>query len=133
MSFMHYCKYIVCKKGQRNQKTACDHKTQAEVMKEKYLRSKNQHCVRFSDEIYFRYSPKDKLCIIYKLGEQYCFDCIQEDKKPNRKDKNRYYCWITVGYNFKLDINFYKMLENTNKKISQKVYINQIFQPIMKP
>lgn len=81
----------------------CNYKVKAEVMKQKYLRLKDQHCMNFNNKIYFRYNPKDKLCIICKLDEQYCFDCIQKDKKLNKKDKNRYHCWVTVGYNFKSD------------------------------
>lgn len=38
-----------------------------------------------------------------------------------------------VDYDFKLDIYFYEMLGNTNRKMSQKVYIDLIFQPIVKP
>lgn len=60
---------------------ACDRKAQAEVMKEGYVRSKDWHCVRFSDEVHFRYGPQSKLRIIRKLGEQYCPDCIQEEKE----------------------------------------------------
>ena len=37
-----------------------------------------------------------------------------------------------VGHNFKSDIYFYELPENTNRKISQKVYNNKIFQPIVK-
>ena len=37
-----------------------------------------------------------------------------------------------IGYNFKSDIYFYKMLGNTNGKMSQKVYINQILELIVK-
>ena len=133
MGFMHYRKCIACKKGWVNKKTARNCKSWTEVMKERYPRSENLHCVRFSDEVHFGYGLQSKLRIICKPGEQYCPDCIQEDKKPNKKDKNRYYCWAAVGYNFKLDINLYEVPGNTNGKISQKVYIDQIFQPIVKP
>ena len=53
-------------------------------MKERYPRSEDWYCVRFSDEIHFGYGPQGKLCIICKLDEQYCPDCIQEDKEPNK-------------------------------------------------
>ena len=93
-------------------------------MKEGYVRSKDWHCVRFSDEVHFRYGPQSKLRIIRKLGEQYCPDCIQEDKEPNEKDKKRHHCWTALSYNFKSDIYFYEVSGNTNRKMSQKVYID---------
>lgn len=37
-----------------------------------------------------------------------------------------------IGYNFKSDIYFYKILRNMNGKINYKVYINQIFYLIIK-
>lgn len=101
-------------------------------MKERYLSLEDWYYVKFSEEVYFRYGLQDKLHIICKLGKQYYLDCIQEDKKSDKKDKKHYYTWATVGYNFKLEIYFYEMSGNTNRKISQKVYIDQIFQPIIK-
>lgn len=56
-------------------------------MKERYPRPKDWYRVRFSDEVNFGYDPQGKLRIIRKPGEQYCPDCIQEDKEPNEKDK----------------------------------------------
>lgn len=88
--------------------------------------------MRFSDKVHFGYGLQGKLCIIYKLGKQYCPDYIQENKKLNKKNKKCYHYWAIMGYNFKLDINFYKISRNSNRKISQKVYINQIFQLIVK-
>lgn len=101
-------------------------------MTKEYPRLKNQYYIRFSDKVYFKYSLQGKLHIICKLGEQYYLDCIQENKKPNKKNKKRYHCWATLGNNFKSDIYFYKVPKNTNEKISQKIYINQIFLPIIK-
>lgn len=39
---------------------------------------------------------------------------------------------MTVKYNFKFDINFYKVVINTNGKINKKIYIDKIFKPIIK-
>lgn len=40
---------------------------------------------------------------IRKPGEQYCPDCIQEDKEPEKKDKKPYHCWAAEEHNFKSD------------------------------
>ena len=133
MGSMHYRKCIACKKGWVNERTARDRKAWAEVMKERYPRPEDWHRVRFSDEVHFGYGPQGKLRIIRKPGERYCPDCIQEDKEPNEKDKKRHHCWAAVGYNFKSDIYFYEVPGNTNGKMSQKVYIDQILEPIVKP
>ena len=89
--------------------------------------------MKFSDEVHFGYGPQDKLNIIRKPGEQYCPDFIQEKKEPEEKDKKRHHFLAMVGHNFKSDIHFYEVLGNTNRKMSQRVYIDQIFQPVVKP
>ena len=133
IGFIYYRKCIAYKKGWVNERTTRNHKAQAEVMKERYPRPKDWHCMRFSDEVHFGYGPQGKLRIIRKTGEQYCPNCIQEDKEPNEKDKKCHHCWALMGYNFKSDIYFYKVPGNTNGKMSQKVYIDQILEPIVKP
>ena len=50
-------KCIAYKKGWVNEKTARDCKAQTKVIKEKYTRSEDQHCIRFSDEVHFGYGP----------------------------------------------------------------------------
>lgn len=79
------------------------------------------------------YGPQGKLCIIRKLGERCCPDCIQEEKEPEEKDNKRHHCWAAVGHGFKSDIYFYEVPGNTNGKMSQRVSIDQILQPVVKP
>ncbi len=38
-----------------------------------------------------------------------------------------------MGYDFKLDLTFYKVPRNTNGKMSLQVFINQILEPVVKP
>ena len=38
-----------------------------------------------------------------------------------------------MGYDFQSDIHFYEVPGNANGKMSQRVYIDQILQPIVKP
>ena len=102
-------------------------------MKERYPRLEDWHRVKFNDEVYYGYGPQSKLRIIRKLGERYCPDCIQKDKEPNKKDKKRHHCWDVIDYNFKSEIYFYEVPGNTNGKMSQKVYIDQILESIVKP
>ena len=63
---------------------------------------------------------------------RYCQDCIQEEAQPVEKDKKRFHCWVAIGYNFKSEIYFYNVPDNTNGKMSQQVYIDCILDPIIK-
>lgn len=63
----------------------------------------------------------------------YCQDCIQEADVPEEKDQKRHHCWAAVGHDFKSDIHFYQVPGNTNGKMSQKAYIEQILEPVVKP
>lgn len=74
--------------------------------------------VRWSDEIYFGFSPEGKLRIIRYPGERFCWDYIQERGKPlEEKDKKRLYAWATVGWNFKTSLIWYIIPLNQNGKI----------------
>lgn len=89
--------------------------------------------MRSGDEIHLWYNPKSKLRIISKSKEQYCFDSIKEDKKPNKNDNKRHHIWASLSYDFKFDICFDEVPRNTNNKMSQRAYIDQILQSILKP
>ena len=91
--------------------------------------------VRFSDEVHFGRGPQRKLQIIQKPGERTCEDCIQEQNKPEEKDKKqkRYHYWATVGWNFKSELIFDEVPGNTNGKMSQCVYIDSILELVVKP
>lgn len=133
MGSILYCKCIIYKKRWVKGKMAYNCKAWLKVMEKKYLRTKDCHHMSFSNGDHFRYSLQRKLCINCKPSKWYCPDYIQEDKKPNKKDKKRHSYWAIINYDFKLDIYFYEVLGNTNDKISQKVYIYQMFESIMKP
>lgn len=96
-------------------------------MRKKYYNLKNLNCIELSDRVYYNYNLQGKLYIIYKLEKQYYSSCIQEKDGLKEKNKKHYYCQVIIDYKFKSDIHFNKILENTNKKINQKVYTNQIF------
>lgn len=91
--------------------------------------------VRFLDKIHFGRGPQRKLLIIRKPGERTCQDCIEEKDEPKEKDKKQkgYHCWAAVGYNFKSKLVFYKVPGNSNRKMSQRVYIDSILEVVVKP
>lgn len=89
--------------------------------------------MRFSDEVHFEYGPQEKLHVIRKPGMRCCHSCIQENPEPVEKDKKCCHCWAAIDHDFKSDINFYEVAGNTNRKMSQQCYIDQILEPIVKP
>ncbi len=133
MGTMHYCKCIACNKGWVSSQMAERRKKYARKMLEKYPKPEDWDRVRFSDEVHFGWGPRGKLRIIRKPGQRYCADCIQYKDNPDTKDEKRFHCWAAIGYNFKSDIYFYDVPTNTNGKMSQRVYIDQILEPVVKP
>lgn len=85
--------------------------------------------MRCSDEVYLGYyGPQGKLHVIHKPRDQYCSDCFLEDKEQNEKDKKN---TITVGLQWATISSlkytyFYEVPGNTNRKMSQRFYIDQI-------
>lgn len=130
---MNYHKCLACRKGWVNKKRAHRRVEWTTVMIERYPEKKDWHRVRFSDEVHFGYGPQGPLRIIRRSGERYCQDCIQEANEPDAKDVKRRHCWAAVGHDFKSDISFYQVAGNTNGKMSQQAYIDQILEPIVKP
>lgn len=51
-----------------------------------------------------------------------------EEAKP--KNQNRVHVWGAVGYGFKSDLIFY-ITPNKNGKLSHRVYLEQILEPIL--
>jgi hypothetical protein len=103
------------------------------VMLERYPRPEDWHHVRFSDEVHFGWGPQGKILIIRKPDMRYCQDCIQEEAQLVENDKKRFHCWAVIGYNFKSPIHFYNVPSNANSKMSQRVYIDSILEPVAKP
>lgn len=52
------------------------------------------------------------------------------DEVYSDEDLNESY---TLGYNFKSELIFYEVPGNSNGKMNQRVYINSILEPIVKP
>ena len=48
-------------------------------------------------------------------------------------EKFRHYTWAAVGYNFRSDLTFYTVPDNTNGKMSKKVYRDVILEPVVGP
>ena len=118
MGMINYHKCIAYRRGWVNKKTAKYRMDWATLILERYPRLEDWHRVRFSDEVHFGYDTQDKLKISQKPGMRYCQNCIEEVQEPTEKNKKCYYCWAAVEHNFKSDIYFYKVLGNTNSKMS---------------
>ena len=84
----------------------------------------------FTDESHFYWGPSGKLWIVRKEGERYYPEHVQyRPRKPEKDEKRkRFHLWAAVGYNFISPLVFYEPT-NTNGKMSQEVYINQILEP----
>ncbi len=133
MGTLKYHKCLACQRGWQSPTSKKNRVQYAELMFARYPNLKGWDRVRFSDEVHFGWGPQHQLRIIRKPGERYFVDCIQHSDAPKPKDEKRFYCWATVGYDFKSDITFYEVPGNTNGKMSLKVYINQILEPVVKP
>jgi hypothetical protein len=71
--------------------------------------------------------------VIRRPGERYCQDCIQAEPKQKDTDQKRIHAWGAIGYGFKSPLVFYDIPSNSNGKMTQKAYIQQILEPIVKP
>jgi hypothetical protein len=132
MRTMNYHNCVSCKKGWINAKTAVKRVDWSEFMLRRYSEPEDWHRVQFSDEIHFGLGSQGKIRIIRKSGQRYCLNCIQEKSESDEKDKKRYHCWAAVGHEFKSGMHFYNVLGNTNDKMSQKLYIDQILKFVVK-
>ncbi len=130
---MDYHKCIACQKGQVLASAAENRVRLATEMLRKYLRAKDQYCVRFSNKVHFGQGLQGKLRIIRWPRERYCPNCLQEGDQLEEKDKKRFHCQAAISYNFKLNIHFYNVLSNTNGKMSLQVYRDYILELIVKP
>jgi hypothetical protein len=71
--------------------------------------------------------------VIRQPGEKYYADCIQTNPPQEDSDKKRIHAWGAIGYNFKSPLVFYDILSNSNGKMTQKAYIQQILDPVVRP
>jgi hypothetical protein len=135
MGSMDYHKCIACQKGWVNEKTAKDRVEWSKAALQRRPEPEDWHIVRFSDEVHFALGPQGRVYIIRRPGERYCADCIQHKNEPTEQEKemNKIHAWAAVGYNFKSDLIFYNIKSNTNGKMTQKDYISQILEPVVKP
>jgi hypothetical protein len=130
---LNYYKCIACRKGWVNKVTALNRIEYAKLMKARYPHQDDWKRVRFSDETYIGLGPQGQLYIIRKPRERYCIDCIQHADEPAEQDKKKLPAWAAIRYSFKSPLIPYNIKSNTNGKMTQKAYINQILDPIVKP
>lgn len=82
--------------------------------------------------MHYAYGPQGKIRIIRKSGQRYCQDCIQHTDESTEKNKKKVHAWAAVSHEFKSDIILYNVPGNTNGKMSQRVYIDQILKFVVK-
>lgn len=136
MGTIDYHKCIACRKGWCNEQTKKRRVEYAEYWIQRYSKPEDWYSIRFSDECHYGFGPQGKLRIIRKPGERYCQDCIQEGDPRGEaqvKDQKRQHTWAAAGYGFKSDLVYYTVQGNTNGKMSHKVYIDSILEPVVKP
>ncbi|KAH7394815.1 hypothetical protein BKA66DRAFT_567205 [Pyrenochaeta sp. MPI-SDFR-AT-0127] len=132
---MSYSKCIACQKRWVNDSTACARKSWASAMLQRYPDAEDWHRVRFSDEVHWAIGPQGSIYITRQPGERYCSNCIQQRDERDDHEHNlkRVHAWAAIGYNFKSALTFYEILSNTNGKMTQRAYIDQILEPVVKP
>lgn len=131
MGSLDYHKCIACKKGWRSQKSAKRRVFWAKDTLQIRPDSESYENIRYSDEMHAGWGPQYQMHLIRRPGERYCIDCIQYTDEPAEKDRKRQHCWGSAGYEFKSDITFYDS-GNSNGKMTQRVYIDTILEPIVK-
>jgi hypothetical protein len=93
MGTMDYHKCIACQRGWVNPKTAKNRVNFSTVMLERYPLPVDWYRVRFSNECHYGWGDQQKLRIIRKPGQRYCYSCIQQRDEPAEKDRKRYHSW----------------------------------------
>jgi hypothetical protein len=129
---LDYEKCLVCVKGWLVNSPMNRRMKYADVMLVKYSDQEQWKRVRFSDEVHFDYDPEEKLHIIRQSDTRYRWDCIQHRDSSAEKNRKRMYCWTAIEYNFKSDIIFYDVLDNSNDKMTHQIYINFILELVVK-
>jgi hypothetical protein len=89
--------------------------------------------VCFTGTWHLRLQPNGKLSRLPKSGERLCWKCVPDVNRLPEKDVWRIHCWAMVGYGFKSAIVFYEGPTMPTGDMNQKVYIEQILEPHVKP
>ena len=131
MGTLNYHCCIACRKGWVAEKEATRRVDWCKYMLAKYPKPEDWKRVRFSDEVHFGLGPKERLHVIRKPGERYCKACMDIRLPPDQCDSKKVHAWGAVGYGFKSDLVFYEIPSNTNGKMTQSVYLNEILEPVI--
>ncbi|KAJ6260011.1 hypothetical protein Dda_2224 [Drechslerella dactyloides] len=132
--YMHKINYTNCIACEANYLTpaACERRlAYARLMLDRYPEAKDWHHVRFSDETHFGFGSEDKVRIWRKPGERHLPQCMHWKRNP-KEDYARLHMWAAIGHDFKSEPVFYSTT-NTNGKMSNTVYVQQILEPVVLP
>ena len=128
--------FIAAEKPQIDERLAKLRVEWATHMLQRYPEPEDWHHVRWTDEVYFGWGPQGKIHVIRHRGRDWQGhpDCVhrKETKDRNNDDDNkRIHFWAAVGYNFKSPLIRYEVPTNNNGKMSHRVYIDSILEPIV--
>lgn len=89
--------------------------------------------MRFSDECHFGWtSAGGREYISRKPGDRNKPACIRQRPPKERTDQQPLHIWSAVGWNFKGPLVRYQVA-HSNGKLSQRAYIDQILDPVVRP
>lgn len=125
--------FVACDKPWIPEKQAAKRVDWCKTMLQRYPNPEDWHHVRFSDEVHFGWGPEGKIRVIRprRGGERGRPSNIQ--RKEVRDDgtsyQKRVHFWGAVGHGFKVQtLTQYEVPGNSNGKMNQEVYINEILQ-----
>ena len=137
MGDLEYWKCPQCRKGWVNADVAFRRLTFARDMATQGPLFWRQ--VRFSDEMHLGLGPRREFQMIRRPGERYCVDCDaagdldEANKQQPDWEKKGFHCWVMVGWDYKSDLVFYEIPGNSHGVLNQKVYIESILEPVVRP
>lgn len=134
MGTLGYRKCIACEKGFVSPFNAERRVKAARIALSLRPHPKDWYDIRWSDEVHFTIGSEGKIRIIRKPGERYCPDCIYHAKEENNseEERERYHGWAAIGWDFKSELQFYRVPTNTNGKTSLQIYRDVILEGVIK-
>ncbi|KAG5825720.1 hypothetical protein H9Q74_004209 [Fusarium xylarioides] len=89
------------------------------------------HDVIFTDEYHWGFGDEARQYIVRKPGTSDRPDNLQERKPLTDKELKRVHGWGGIGWNFKSDLHLYDISSNSNGKMTQTYYLNNILKPFV--
>lgn len=128
--------FIAAEKPWIDPKLAAMRVQYATNMLSRYPKAEDWYHVRFSDEVHFGWGPEGYIRIIRHRGRHWrnhpeCIHRKETRDTGNEDDNKRVHYWAAVGRNFKSPLIRYEVPSNKNGKMSYRVYIDSILEPVV--